>query len=100
MRPQVFLLAFSELEHEVRRKALDIAFHGLVQALGANPVKLGQIRIENDLFVADAMDECGEFFRNEQGGGTADISARFSFGGWDFPGGHGGGRNGGEEIAE
>ena len=40
------------MEHEIRREAVDVAFYRLVQTACRYPIKLREIRVENDLFVA------------------------------------------------
>jgi hypothetical protein len=55
------------LEHEVGWESLDIALHRPVQRTRFDSIKFRQIGIEDYLFVAEVMDECGELIRHEQG---------------------------------
>jgi hypothetical protein len=57
LRCQDFHLVFSELEHEVVREAVEIAFHSLVQTPGWNAIKLREIGIQQGLLMAEDMDE-------------------------------------------
>ena len=41
-----------KLKKEVRWKALDVAFHGLHQRLGCDPIKHREIGIKQDLLTA------------------------------------------------
>ena len=54
------------MEHEVVREAVEIAFHSLVQTPGWNAIKLREIGIQQDLFVAKHVDERGDLFGNEK----------------------------------
>jgi hypothetical protein len=65
-----------------------IPLNGLVESFRGDAVKLRQIGIEDDLFVAEVMDERGELFRHEQGAGAVTCGCGFSLGG-SFFGRHG-----------
>ena len=49
-------------------KAVKVSLDGLVAITGCLSIKLGQIRIENDLLVAEHMNERGDLFRDENSG--------------------------------
>ena len=58
----------SELEHEIRREAVSIPLRRLIENLGWNAIKFCQIRIEQDLFMAEPMNQRGNRFgRNDDG---------------------------------
>jgi hypothetical protein len=57
------------LEHEVGRESAKIPQYGLVESFRGDSIKLREIGIEDDFFPAEVVDECGEFFRQEQSGG-------------------------------
>ena len=56
MRPQSYRLFLAQLEHEIERKAIDISFHLLIEALGGNFIQLRKISIEHDFQAANNMD--------------------------------------------
>ena len=56
MRPQSRELFCGELEHEIRRKLLGIAFDCLIESLGFHPIQRGQIGIDNDPLTAQHLD--------------------------------------------
>lgn len=66
MRYQDFHLVFSELEHEVVREAGEIALNRFVQVTCSHPIKLREIGIQQDLFMAKHVDERGDLFGNEK----------------------------------
>jgi hypothetical protein len=71
------------LEHEIRRESVEVALDCLIEALGADPIKLRQIGIEDDLFVAEVVDQRSELLGHEQspgGGGLLLKCGRFPFG--------------------
>lgn len=80
----------SELKHEVGGKSFKIPLDGFIEATGRDPVKIRQIRVENDLVVAEVMNQRGELLRDEQGSGSA-CGAGFSLVDGLFPGGLGAG---------
>ena len=42
-----------KLEHKIRRKTLPVPFYLLVQMPDADPIKFGEVAIENDPVVAE-----------------------------------------------
>jgi hypothetical protein len=53
---QVSKLLNRKLKHEVRRKAIGVAFYGLIEISGAYAVQIGEIGIEQHLFTAQKSD--------------------------------------------
>ena len=56
MRPQSYRLFLAQLEYEIERKAIDISFHLLLEALGWNFIQLRKISIEHYFQAANKMD--------------------------------------------
>ena len=67
MASQACHLVFSQAEHEIGGKALKIALNGLIENFGRHAVKLREVRVENDLFMTEVVDERDEFLRQNQG---------------------------------
>ena len=69
------------MEHEIRRKTITVSLDSLVQSARRHAVKFGQVKVENDLFVAQKVDERSNFFRDEQtaGDGGAEFGGDFLF---------------------
>jgi hypothetical protein len=44
------------LEHEIRRKSLQVPFDLLVEPLGGGPIKPGQVRVQHDPLPANKQD--------------------------------------------
>ena len=66
MEPQSVPLFRGQLEHEVVGEPILIAGNGLVEVLGFNAVKAGQVGIEHDALPADHIDLRGDAFnRND-----------------------------------
>ncbi len=60
------LLTFAELEHEIRREALQIAFHLLVKTLGRHAVNHGQIRIQRHPVAANQQNRTLNSFNGNE----------------------------------
>ena len=56
MTPQVAELLVGELEHELRREAVDVSFHCSSQRLGFHAVEGGQISVEYHFVPTDEQD--------------------------------------------
>jgi hypothetical protein len=66
------------LEHEVVREAVEISLNGLVENFGWDAVKLREIGIEQDFFMAEDVDERRDLFGDEKG--RAFLGRSFLFG--------------------
>jgi hypothetical protein len=45
------------LEHEILRETVEVSLNGLVENFGRHPIKLREIGIQQDLLMAEDMDE-------------------------------------------
>jgi hypothetical protein len=63
LRPQIFNLFLDQLEHEVGWEAVDVPFVRLIQNLCRDPIKFGNVGVEDDVFAAEADDEGGRVAR-------------------------------------
>jgi hypothetical protein len=71
LRPvQSLGLGPGEPEHEIFRKARDVALDLLVQALGGDAVESGKLGIENDPLAAQDEDRAGDVLDRRLGFGT------------------------------
>jgi hypothetical protein len=52
LESQVFRFVSRELEHEIRREPVEVAFHRFVQIAGSDAVKGCQVSIQHHLFRA------------------------------------------------
>lgn len=53
MRPQSGVLFCRQPKHEIRREALRIASHLLIEPLGRHIIELGEVGIDHDLLATD-----------------------------------------------
>jgi len=67
LRYQSFQLIFSDLKHEIGWEAVQISLDGLVESAGSYAVKLREIGIQQDFFMAEDMDERRDLFGDEKG---------------------------------
>jgi hypothetical protein len=56
MVPQSGELLDSQLEHEIRRKSVQIPFHGPDQGLGLDSIQQREVGIEHDVLPAQPQD--------------------------------------------
>jgi hypothetical protein len=68
LESQVFRFVGRELEHEIEREPVEVAFHRFVQIAGADAVKGGEVSIQHHLFRADQENGTLNSFDWNQGG--------------------------------